>query len=132
MSQECQSRHFAPQQNRPLLDHLVGAAEQRQRHVEAERLGGPEIEDQLDLRGLLDRQVSGLLAFENAAGVDAALTVRIRKAVSVADEAACYSVLSKWVHRGHRVAKGQCGELLAPAIEEWIAADHERAGSQSG
>jgi hypothetical protein len=84
------------------------------------------------LTGLLDRQVSGLLALENAAGVDAALTVRIRKAVSVADEAACYSVLSKWVHRGDRMAKGQCGELLAPAIEEWIAADHERGGSQSG
>jgi hypothetical protein len=25
----CQSRHLAPQQNRPLLDHLVGAGEQR-------------------------------------------------------------------------------------------------------
>jgi hypothetical protein len=25
----CQSRHFAPQQNRPLLDHLVGAGKQR-------------------------------------------------------------------------------------------------------
>jgi hypothetical protein len=35
---------------------------------EAERLGSPEIEDQLDLRGLLDRQVSGFLALENAAG----------------------------------------------------------------
>ena len=30
------------------------------------------------------------------------------------------------------MAQGQCDELLAPAIEEWIAADHERAGSQSG
>ena len=30
------------------------------------------------------------------------------------------------------MAKGQCGELLAPAIEEWITADYERAGSQSG
>src|ERR1017187_2583548 len=27
MSKTCQSRHFAPQQNRPLLDHLVGAGE---------------------------------------------------------------------------------------------------------
>jgi hypothetical protein len=27
-SQKCQSRHLAPQQNRPLLDHL-GAGEQR-------------------------------------------------------------------------------------------------------
>jgi hypothetical protein len=29
MSKKCQSRHLAPQQNRPLLDHLVGAGKQR-------------------------------------------------------------------------------------------------------
>ena len=39
------------------LDHLVGAAEQRQRNGQAERLGGLEIEDQLDLGDLLHRQV---------------------------------------------------------------------------
>ena len=32
--------------------------------------------------------------------------------------------------RGHRVAERQCGELFAPAIEECIGSDHERAGSQ--
>src|SRR5712691_719265 len=40
-----------------LLDHLVGAAEQRERDGEAEGLGSPEIYDQLDFRGLLDRQI---------------------------------------------------------------------------
>ena len=47
--------------------------------VEAERLGGLEVDDQLDFRGLLDRQIGGLLAFENPASVDADLTVRLRK-----------------------------------------------------
>ena len=39
----------------PLFDHLVGAAEQRQRNGEAERLGGPEIDGHLDFRDLLHR-----------------------------------------------------------------------------
>jgi len=39
----------------PLFDHLVGAEEQRERHVEAERLGSLEVDDHLDLRDLLDR-----------------------------------------------------------------------------
>jgi hypothetical protein len=50
-----------------LFDHLVGAAEQRQRDGEAQRFCGLEIHDQLDLRGLLDRRVGRLLALENAA-----------------------------------------------------------------
>ena len=58
------------------------------RDGEAERLGGLEIDDQFDFRGLLDRQVGGLLAFENAPGVDTDLTVRIRKTASIAHQAA--------------------------------------------
>ena len=43
--------------------------------VEAEHPGGLEVDDQLELGRLHDRQVGGLGALENAAGVDADLPI---------------------------------------------------------
>jgi hypothetical protein len=61
--------HFetcAPPQRQPLFNHLVGAAKECDRHREAERLGGLEVDDQLDLCDLLDRKVGGLFAAQKA------------------------------------------------------------------
>jgi hypothetical protein len=113
-----------------LLDHLVGATEQRERECDAECLGGLEVDEKLDLSGLLDGQIGGLVALENPAGVDAGLTVHVRNTASVAHQAASRGELAILEDRGHRVAERQCGELLAPAIKERIASDHEPARSQ--
>src|SRR5262249_38502798 len=48
------------------FDHLVGAGQQRRRHVEAERLGGLQIEYDLILAWHLPRQGGSFLAFEYA------------------------------------------------------------------
>src|SRR5712692_10460121 len=53
------------------FDHLVGACDERRRNIEAERLGGLEVDDELELGRLLDRQVARFCAFENPTGVDA-------------------------------------------------------------
>ena len=42
------------------LDHLGGAGEEGRRDRQAERVGGLEIQDQLEVRGLLDRKVARL------------------------------------------------------------------------
>ena len=60
-----------------LFDHLISKGEQLRGNFEAERLSGGQIDDQIKLGRLQHRQVGGLLAFENAAGVTASLLERI-------------------------------------------------------
>jgi hypothetical protein len=62
------------------FDHLVGAGEQRWRHVEAESLGGLEIDHQFEFGRQLDRQIGRYLAFEDAINVTGRATVLVERA----------------------------------------------------
>jgi len=46
--------------NKSLFNHLVGAGEQRRRHVEAERLRHDQVNGEVELGRLLDRKIGGL------------------------------------------------------------------------
>ena len=60
-----------------LLDYLVRTQQQRVRDREAERLRRREIDDQLELRGLLDGEIGGLRAFENLIYVSGGATKQV-------------------------------------------------------
>jgi hypothetical protein len=89
-----ESRHEAPAQyltrwankrhHDHLFDHLVGGRKQRLWHIKTEGLGGLEIDDEIELGWLYDRQVGRLLAFENPAD-DACLSVGIGRAGAIGD-----------------------------------------------
>jgi hypothetical protein len=53
--------------NRPLLEHLVGAGEHGVRHRKAKCFGGLEIDHELVLGRLLDRNVARLRTAQNLA-----------------------------------------------------------------
>jgi hypothetical protein len=69
------------------LDHLVGDLLEMRWHVEAQRLGGLEVDDKLILRWRLHRHIGWLLALEDAIDVAGRATELIEEVASIADQA---------------------------------------------
>src|SRR5262245_16235184 len=107
------------------FDHLVGAAEQHRRDCQAKRLSGPEIDDELELRRLLHREVGGLFALENAGSEQTSLPVRIEKVWSVACQATGMHKFAPLIYRGPTMPSCEHDNLCALAAEQWIGSDQQ-------
>jgi ribosomal protein L27 len=75
---------FEPPSRFTSFKHLVGAAGQRQRDSDAERLGGLQIQEEFNFGGLLNRQIGWLVALENSSGVSADQTIVFRFTAAIA------------------------------------------------
>src|SRR5262249_15478786 len=127
MSAMGQKRTSAAQQ-RSLFDQLVGAVEQRRRHLKPKCRRGLEVDDQLELCRLLDRQIRSLLPLENPASIGANLAITIQHAGSIANQATRLDEISQVIYCGHRVARRQRDDLFIAAVEERIVIDKKRIG----
>jgi hypothetical protein len=63
-----------------LFDHLIRPLQERLRNCEAERLGGLEVDHQLELADLLDRQVGWLGTLQDLVDASGAPSCRARRA----------------------------------------------------
>jgi hypothetical protein len=95
------------------FDHLVGAGLQRQRHDEPERLGGLNVDHQLELGRQDDRQIASPIALEYSSDIDAGLAIGIRSARSVAEQAANFGILVICVTCRYSMAGAKRDELVA-------------------
>jgi hypothetical protein len=80
--------------NCSLFDYLIGEREQRRGNLEAERLGGLEVDNEFELCRLQDRQIGGFRSLENPADTTPRACWRGRKNYPAAEDGFAPSALS--------------------------------------
>src|SRR5262245_23734553 len=97
----------------PSFDHLVGAGEHARWQLKADRLGGLQIDHQLELGWRLHRKVGRLLAPEDAVDVTGRASELVDGIRSIGNQAAGGGEVGEWVNRTQLVARRKHDDQLA-------------------
>src|SRR3974377_2442444 len=109
------------QQTSSLFDHLVSGGEQRWRHGQAKRLGGLEIDHQLETRRLFDWEIAGIGASHNFGNEPCGASILFAKVCPIRDETSHIGKFSKSKYCRKPVLQREFRKLL-------FIKDHERVG----
>src|SRR5262245_31011422 len=118
--------HFEPPSQFTSLDHLVSDSEQSWREANAECLRGVQVDHELELGRLHHRQVAGLFALENAAGIDTSQAICISDARSVAHQTADFREVARKIDRRHPMVSRERNDLHAAVIGQRARTDQKR------
>ena len=77
---------------------------------QAERLGGLEVDHQLKLGGLLDRQVTGLGALEDLVDVPSGVTRELPEVGAVGDQSPSFNERPRLIYPGKPMLQGKCSD----------------------
>src|SRR3974390_2454366 len=83
------------QQTSSLFDHLVGGGEQRWRHGQAERLGGLEVDHQLETRRLFDWEIAWIGARHNFGNEPCGASILFAKVCPIRDNPSLFEKFKK-------------------------------------
>ena len=101
-------------------------ASSARRHVEAERLGDREIDDQLEFGRLLDRQVARLRAAQNLVDIVGCAAKQVRNMRAVRHQPCRIDVFAQAEHRRQSCAQRQDVDAMAVGVGQRVAAHVER------
>jgi hypothetical protein len=111
---------------RPSLNHLIRPLQERRRDRQTERLGGLEVDEELELGGLLYREVGGPDAFEDLVDVQGSLPEHVIKIRAVRHEGARMGVLREAADGRKPALESNFGDLRSLREEDGRHEEQER------
>ena len=104
----------------------VARSRNESRHRESERLGGRQVDDEIELGRLLDREVGRLGAAQNPVDIAACAPEQIGVVRAIGHETARREVVSERVNRGQPRAERQGVDARVVGVDEGVGTYIER------